>query len=64
MRFQRRFEDPTGESLKKAQADLKQIVNQAMGPQDGKSIPKFMLNVLSGLNDHFEPVDLKKLLPN
>jgi hypothetical protein len=57
-----RFENPTGESLKKAQADLKRIVNQAMGPQDGKPIPKFILNVLSGLNDHFEPVDLKEVV--
>lgn len=56
------FEDPTGESLKKAQADLKRIINQAMGPQDGKSIPKFILNILSGLNDHFEPVDLKEVI--
>ncbi len=57
-----RFEDPTGESLKKAQADLKQIINQAMGPQDGSSIPKSISNILSRLNDHFEPVDLKEVI--
>ncbi len=62
-----RFEDLTGESLKKAQADLKRIINQAMGPRDSSSIPKFITNILSGLNDYFEPVDLKgviaKLIP-
>jgi hypothetical protein len=57
-----RFEDPTGESLKKAQADLKRIINQAMGPQDGSSIPKSISNILSRLNDHFEPVDLKEVI--
>jgi len=62
-----RFEDPIGESLKKAQADLKQIINQTMGTQDGSSIPKYISNILKVLNDHFEPVDLKgviaKLIP-
>ena len=62
-----RFADPTGPGLKKIQNDLKQILSQVMESQTGKSIPQFILNILSGLNSHFESIDLKviitKLMP-
>ncbi len=34
-----RFDDPNGESLKKTQADLKRIINQAMGSPKNNIVP-------------------------
>jgi hypothetical protein len=57
-----RFEDPTSPGLKKIQNDLKQILSQIMEPQTGKSMPQPILNILSGLNSHFESIDLKEII--
>jgi hypothetical protein len=56
------YEDPTGPGLKKIQNDLKQILSQAMESQTGKSMPQPILNILSGLNSHFESIDLKEII--
>ena len=62
-----RFEAPNADRLQKVQADLKQILNQAVVSQTGKSMPQSILNVLKMLNAFFEPIDLTevftKLIP-
>ena len=62
-----RFETPVADTLEKVQTDLKKNLNQAMESQAGKSTPLTILNILSGLNAHFEPIDLMaaitKLIP-
>ena len=62
-----RFEAPVADTLEKVQTDLKKNLNQAMESQAGKSMPLTILNILSGLNAHFEPIDLMaaitKLIP-
>jgi hypothetical protein len=55
-------EDPMGHSLKKAQTDLKLILNQALESQTGKSLPQSILNILNGLNSHLEPIDLRNII--
>ena len=57
-----RFEAPAADSLQKAQADLKLILNQAMESQAGKSLPKSIINILSGLSSYFESFDLEKVV--
>jgi len=61
------LEDPMGHSLKKAQTDLKLILNQVLESQTGKSLPQSILNILNGLNTHFESFNLEiitaKLIP-
>ena len=57
-----RFDAPAADSLQKAQTDLKQILNQAVVPQTGNSIPQSILNVLSMLNAYFEPIDLTEVI--
>ena len=63
-----RFEAPDADRLKKVQADLKQIFNQALVSQTDESIPKFINNILSRLNAYFEPIALTesvtKLIPH
>lgn len=54
--------DPTGHSLKKAQTDLKLVLNQALESQTGKSLPQSITNILNGLNSHFESFDLEKVV--
>jgi hypothetical protein len=57
-----RFEAPATDSLKKAQTDLKQILNQAVASQADKSMPQSIINILSGLSAHFEPIDLTEVI--
>jgi hypothetical protein len=56
------LEDPLGHSLKKAQADLKLILNQALKSQTGKLLPQSIINILNGLNSYFESFDLEKMV--
>jgi hypothetical protein len=56
------WEDPMGHSLKKAQTDLKLILNQALESQPAKSLPQSILNILNGLNSHLEPIDLRNII--
>jgi hypothetical protein len=55
-----RFEAPAADSLQKVQADLKHILNQVVASQTGKSVSQSIINILKGLNSHFEPIDLIK----
>jgi hypothetical protein len=48
--------------FKGIQKDIKQIVDQALTTPSVKNIPKPILNVLEGLNAHFETFDLKKII--
>jgi hypothetical protein len=57
-----RFEAPAADSLQKVQGDLKQILNQAMESQTGKSMPNPIINILSGLNANFESIDLTEVI--
>ena len=57
-----RFEAPAADSLQKVQADLKQILNQAVESQIGKSMPQSIINILSSLNAYFESIDLKEVI--
>ena len=57
-----RFEAPIGVSLQKAQTNLKQILIQAVESQAGKSMPQSIINVLSGLSAHYEPIDLTEVI--
>ena len=56
------WEDPMGHSLKKAQTDLKLILNQALKSQPAKSLPQSILIILNGLNSHLEPIDLRNII--
>jgi hypothetical protein len=56
------LEDPRGHSLKKAQTDLKLVLNQALESQAGKSLPQSIANILNGLNSHYESFDLEKVV--
>jgi len=58
------WEDPMGHSLKKAQTDLKLILNQALKSQPAKSLPQSILIILNGLNSHLEPIDLRNIITN
>lgn len=53
-----RLEEPAGHNLKKAQVDIKQIINQIMTSQTGKTIPQSIINILSVLNSNFESIAL------
>jgi hypothetical protein len=57
-----REENPTEVSLKKAQTDLKQILNQVMGSQADKSMPNTISSIINDLGYHFEPIDLKEII--
>jgi len=57
-----RFEAQAGVSLQKAQTDLKQILNQAVGSQIDKSIPQSIINILRSLSANFEPIDLTEVI--
>jgi len=57
-----RFEAQAGVSLQKAQTDLKQILNQAVGSQIDKSILQSIINILSSLSANFEPIDLTEVI--
>jgi len=57
-----RFEAQAGVSLQKAQTDMKQILNQAVGSQIDKSIPQSIINILSSLNANFKPIDLTEVI--
>jgi hypothetical protein len=57
-----RFEAPAADSLQKAQTDLKLILNQAVAFQTGKSLPKYIANILDGLSSYFESFDLEKIV--
>ena len=56
------LEDPTGHSLKKAQTDLKLVLNQALESQTGKSLPQSISYILNGLNSNYESFDLEKVV--
>ena len=62
-----RMEAAATENLQKLQAEVKQMLNQVMGAQTEKAMPQSILNILSGLNSHFQTIDLKeavtKLIP-
>ena len=45
-----RQEEPAGHSLKKAQGDLKQIINQVMTSQAGRNLPQSIVNILNSLS--------------
>ena len=53
-----RKENPAEVSLKKAQTDLRQIIDQIREPVVGKLDNQSIVNVLNRLNSHFEPIDL------
>lgn len=50
------------ENFKGIQKDIKQILNQTLTTQSANNIPKPILNILEGLNTHFEALDLKKII--
>ena len=50
------------ENFKEIQKDIKQILNQTLTNQSANNIPKPILNILEGLNTHFEALDLKKII--
>jgi len=50
------------ENFKGIQKDIKQILNQTLTTQSAQNIPKPILNILEGLNSHFEAFDLKKII--
>ena len=56
------LEDPTGHSLKKAQTDLKLVLNQALESQTEKSLPQSISYILNGLNSNYESFDLEKVV--
>jgi len=48
--------------LKKFQGDIKQILNQSPATLSAKAIPDQIINILKGLNAHFEAFDLKNMM--
>lgn len=56
------LEEPAGHSLKNAREDLKQILNQVVISQTGKTLPQPIINILNGLNSHFESIELKDVV--
>ena len=56
------LEDPMSHSLKKAQTDLKLVLNQALESQTGKSLPQSISYILNGLNSNYEFFDLEKVV--
>jgi hypothetical protein len=57
-----RQEEPAGHSLKKAQLELKQIINQVITSQASKNVPQSIVNILNGLSAHFETIELKEIV--
>ena len=55
-------ENPAEVSLKKAQTDLRQIINQVKESQVGQLDNQSIINVLNRLNSYFQPVDLTKTI--
>lgn len=47
-------------NLKKAQTDLKQIINQAGGASTGKFLEDFIVNIFKSLASYYETIDLNK----
>jgi len=58
----RHTENMSDENFKGIQKDIKQILNQTLTAQSANNIPKPILNILEGLNIHFEALDLKKII--
>ena len=58
----RHTENMSDENFKGIQKDIKQILNQTLTTQSANNIPKPILNILEGLNTHFEALDLKKII--
>jgi len=56
------LEDPTGHSFKKAQTDLKLVLNQALESQTGKSLPQSISYILNWLKSNYESFDLEKVV--
>jgi len=48
--------------LKKFQGDIKQILNHSAPVLSTKAIPDQIINILRGLNSHFEAFDLKNMM--
>lgn len=57
-----RKENPAEASLKKAQTDIRQIIDQVKEPQTGKLDNQSIINILNRLNSYFQPVDLTKTI--
>ena len=58
----RHTENMSDQNFKEIQKDIKQILNQTLTTQSANNIPKPILNILEGLNTHFEALDLKKII--
>jgi len=58
----RHTENKSDQNFKGIQKDIKQILNQTLTTQSANNIPKPILNILEGLNAHFEVLDLKKII--
>jgi hypothetical protein len=57
-----RLENLSAESLSNIQKDIRQILNQTLMTPSAKTVPKTIINILDGLNSHFESFDLKKVI--
>ncbi len=57
-----RKENPAEVSLKKAQTDIRQIIDQVRESQTGKLENQSIINILNRLNSYFQPVDLTKTI--
>jgi hypothetical protein len=55
-----RTASPMEVNLKRAQTDLKQIINQAGGSLADKSKDPFIINIIGRLNKYYESIDLTK----
>jgi hypothetical protein len=53
-----RKENPAEVSLKKAQTDIRQIIDPVRESQTGKLENQSIINILNRLNSYFQPVDL------
>ncbi len=58
----RRLEMLSDEVFKGVQKEIKQILNQTLATQSANNIPKPILNILKGLNTHFETLNLEKVI--
>ncbi|CAB1061284.1 hypothetical protein D1BOALGB6SA_6057 [Olavius sp. associated proteobacterium Delta 1] len=56
------LENLSDDGFKGIQKDIKQILNQILAGQSVKNIPKPILNILEGLNTHFETFNLEKVI--
>lgn len=57
-----RKENPAEVSLKKAQTDIRQIIDQVRESQTSKLENQSIINILNRLNYYFQPVDLTKTI--